>query len=518
MAFMTSPVTMRGVVAAALAALGVLSPAPGDAGGFLGVRGGKLLDGAGNPVVLRGFNVEFKDFKETLGEADVRAIAATGANSIRLNLDHRDLEAAPFVHREEGLALLDTVLDWCEKHGLLVVLDLHLAPGRQNPHDFVVHRERTFHFWEDSQFQERFFSLWEALAGRCAGRGVVAGYDLLNEGMPPTLEDYRRVMNAAAARIRARDANHVLVVEEAILPDGTKELVLIEDRNVLYSIHFFHPPAFSFYATTGERPITTYPGEMVAAGERIAETRSAPVPGAAEWREVRVAAAPPAGAEILEVRLASGGNGGTVWFDDVTLEVDGAPVDLPAPLVENGSFETDYPGFNWQTEGSCGGAAPGSARTGRRAFAFSDCLAPAAARSSPLPVGRGRHTLAAWQRSENATGTAYLSLAWHRRRVVATVDKASLRRRFDYALAFRERHGVPLHVGEFTAHRNPSPASSGRYLQDVLEIMESSGLHWSFWEYYSVYPGVGIHTGAPPRVVNETAFEVLRGALGQGRR
>lgn len=149
------------LAAAALAFLTGERSAPGEARGFLRVRGASLVDGAGNPVVLRGLNVEFKDFGSVLGGEDIRAISAMGANSIRLNLDYRDFELAPRRYRPEGFARLDTALDWCERHGLFAILDLHLAPGRQNGHDFVVHRERTFHLWESAEFQERL----------CAGPG-----------------------------------------------------------------------------------------------------------------------------------------------------------------------------------------------------------------------------------------------------------------------------------------------------------------------------------------------------------
>jgi hypothetical protein len=39
--------------------------------------------------------------------------------------------------------------------------------------------------------------------------------------------------------------------------------------------------------------------------------------------------------------------------------------------------------------------------------------------------------------------------------------------------------------------------------------MSEEKLHWSFWEYYSVYPGVGIFTGNTPYVINKTAFDIL---------
>jgi hypothetical protein len=39
--------------------------------------------------------------------------------------------------------------------------------------------------------------------------------------------------------------------------------------------------------------------------------------------------------------------------------------------------------------------------------------------------------------------------------------------------------------------------------------MRDENLHWSFWEYYSVYPGVGLFTGNFPRIIHQTAFDVL---------
>ncbi len=79
-----------------------------------------------------------------------------------------------------------------------------------------------------------------------------------------------------------------------------------------------------------------------------------------------------------------------------------------------------------------------------------------------------------------------------------------------YVLDFRKKHRVPIYIGEFTAHRNPSVGSAGRYLQDILDIFSVEGFHWSFWEYYSIYPGVGIFTGSPPELVNNEAWEVIK--------
>lgn len=487
----------------------------GNKTSFLRVNGDEIIDGEGNSVMLRGFNISFKDFRDVLGEKDIRNIADSGANSIRLVMDFRQFESAPFTYNQDSFSLLDFILDWCEKYGVYVILDMHLAPGIQNHHDFVVHRERSYEFWKKLEYQKRFYALWAELAKRYAGRTIIAGYDLLNEGAPPGAEEYRRVMNSAANAVRSFDKNHILIVEEAILPDWRKELISIDDRNTLYSIHFFYPPQFTFHTTTTERAITTYPGEMATHGEKIGETRTASVTGNNEWKKIGIKATPPEEAEILVVTISSEGNTGTVWFDDVSLEKDGLPMDLPAPLVPNNSFEVDYPGINWNTMGSGVVVTEKTSRTGRCSLAFSRCRTAAFAQSSPLEARKGNYSLTAWVRSEGATGDNYLSLSWHKRRILQRVDKNALTENMLYALRFKSRYHVPIYVGEFTAHANPSAGSALRYLRDLLGIMREGGLHWSYWTYYSEYPGIGIYTGNPSRLSRPEEMELLKREMGQ---
>jgi hypothetical protein len=319
-------------------------------------------------------------------------------------------------------------------------------------------------------------------------------------------------MKTAAKRIRSRDKNHILIIEEALLPDGRKELYPFPDRNTVYSIHFFYPSSFSFYVTTTERVSLTYPGAMSTSGEKFGEAKTKTVTGDSEWQQVSVRAIPPEGAELLQVNISSQGNAGTVWFDDIMLEVNGRAVELPAPLVSNNSFEVDYPGISWNTRGSCVSLTGKAARTGNFSLAFSGCRAPGSAVSSPLEVEQGEYRLSGWYRAEQATGENVLSLSWHKRRMLGQVDRNALLEQLGYALRFRSRHKVPLYVGEFTAHANPARESVVRYLQDLTSIMREEGLHWSFWEYYSEYPGVGLYT-KDLRLANPEARDVLKRSL-----
>lgn len=479
---------------------------------FLRVKGETILDALGKPILLRGFNVQFKHVKNELGEPDIKRIADWGGNSIRLVMDYRDFFVAPFKYNEANFILLDSLLKWCKKYSVFVILDMHLAPGIQNSHDFVVHRQTIFDFWSKEEHQERFYSLWEKIAERYAQENIVAGYDLLNEGAPPTGKDYIRIMSTTIKKIRSRDKNHILIIEEALLPDGRKELFIFPDKNTVYSIHFFYPSNFSLYITTTERVALTYPGAMTTFGEKISETKTGTMTGDNDWRQVSVRALPPEGAEVLLVNISSQGNSGTLWVDDIMLEVDGRPLELPAQLVSNNSFEIDYPGISWNTQGTCVSVTDKAARTGKFSLAFSDCQAPGSATSSPLEVAQGEYRLSGWYKAEQATGENVLTLSWHKRRRLGQVDKNTIREQLGYALRFKSLHKVPLYVGEFTAHANPAKESVVKYLQDLTGIMRDEGLHWSFWEYYSEYPGVGLYTG-DLRLANPESLDVLKRSL-----
>lgn len=495
----------------ALGALGFPGCIRRDNSDYLRVGGDRILDASGAPVLLHGFNVGFRDFKTILGEEDIGRIASLGGNSIRLWFEYADFEEAPYEYRREGFALLDAILDWCGKYGVYAVLCNHRAPGGQNPHDFVVQGD-SYTFWEDGENQERFYALWAGFARRYASRKMLAGYDLLNEGVPPSIKAYTAIMNRAAQAVRAYDENHMLVVEEARLPTKNgQQLVLlpIDDKNTLYSVHFFYPPQFTFYATTNTRTVTTYPGEMSVAGETIAETRTPGVSGSHDWRKVTLKAAPPPGAEILLVKLISRNNEGKVWFDDIQLKGESEVIGLPAPLVSNPSFEINHSGFNWETKGSGVRVTEGVSRTGKHSLMFSETK-DAIAQSSPIAVEKSEYYLAAWVKAENATGDNYLALSWHKRRVIAKLDKAALEAKLRYAITFKNSRKVPLFVGEFTAHANPYKGSAVNYLRDVLEIMREQGLHWSYWSYYSHLPGIGLYTGNERHLSRPEALKLLK--------
>ncbi len=189
----------------------------------LSVRGDKIVDGSGQPVILRGYNIGgwmnmenfltgypgtesqhrrvlrrvlgpelydafFEEFMTVFFDhADARYLASLGMNSVRIPFNYRHFEddARPFELKESGFALLDRAVRHCQQHGLYAVLDFHALPGSQNQHWHSDNETHKAGFWVYRHFADRVVHLWEALAARYRGNAMVAGYNIMNEPADP---------------------------------------------------------------------------------------------------------------------------------------------------------------------------------------------------------------------------------------------------------------------------------------------------------------------------------------------
>lgn len=264
--------------AALLAGAGQLAAAPEVAGalpaGFVHRSGTRLLDGNGAQLTLKGVNVggwllwegwiwgggydaeselmanltglvgspraqQFRTdvHNNFVTQADFNAIAALGYNAVRVPFNHSllDDDSAPYTYKASGWAVLDNVVRWAEQANLYVVLDLHAAPCGQST--YFIHDPGPTTLWDSASCQDRTVALWRAIAQRYATRGAVAGYDLLNEPIPPSgaalVSMYQRII----AAIRQVDRNHLVIVEGA---DFAKDFSMFTgplDANQAYSFH-----------------------------------------------------------------------------------------------------------------------------------------------------------------------------------------------------------------------------------------------------------------------------------------
>jgi hypothetical protein len=157
---------------------------------------------------------------------DIKKMADLGYNSVRIPFNWRVLmedEPGEIIFKEDGLALLDNCIDWCEEYHIYAFLDLHGAPGGQTGANIDDSADNLPRLFTDRDYWDKGIALWEKLAERYAGRWIVGGYDLLNEPLrtasaerpdtahlvPKLAEFYEE----AIAAIRKIDKKHLFSIE-----------------------------------------------------------------------------------------------------------------------------------------------------------------------------------------------------------------------------------------------------------------------------------------------------------------
>lgn len=195
-----------------------------------------------------------------LAEDDIRFLKECGCTVIRLPLNYRHFEddAKPFTYLEAGFKRLDGMVDLCEKYGVYVILDLHSVQGWQNSDWHCDNGSRYSLFWDTPHYQDRYVALWEEMARRYAGRGAVAGYDVMNEplcnaatGRYFPADRYARdwdkingVFRRVVGAIRKVDPGHILFLEGDYFASLFEGFDPPYDANLAYSSHNYNRAGF----------------------------------------------------------------------------------------------------------------------------------------------------------------------------------------------------------------------------------------------------------------------------------
>jgi endoglucanase len=260
----------------------------------LSVRGDNIVDSSGTTVRLRGTCVggwmNMEDFitghpgaehalratlADVLGpsratffvnrlldyffaEPDVAFLRSIDANVVRIALNYRHFEsdADPFAYMEAGYGRLDQAVEWCARHGVYVILDLHAVQGWQNTDWHSDNANRASLFWEHRQFQDRFVALWVELARRYAGNPTIAGYNVMNEPASnsprgrfndnhrPWWDRINAVYRRAVDEIRKVDPDHIIFLEGDYYSRLFRGLDAPFADNLVYSSHNYNSAGF----------------------------------------------------------------------------------------------------------------------------------------------------------------------------------------------------------------------------------------------------------------------------------
>ena len=151
------------------------------------------------------------------------------------------------------------VLPCARRHGMKVVVDLHVAPGGRDD-------SGQMNMLAEPQYAEAFVDCWRRIATRFRGNAdAIYGYDLINE--PSQVEfcecGYWDVQRKAAEVVRAIDPDTTIIIEsnQWDSPGAFFGLGALDMDNVIYQAHMYLPFEFTHQGVNGMKRGFRYPDE-----------------------------------------------------------------------------------------------------------------------------------------------------------------------------------------------------------------------------------------------------------------
>lgn len=172
-------------------------------------------------------------------ERDIEQISAWGLDHVRLPVDYECVRSDDGQYLESGFETIGKCIDWCEKYGLNVVLDLHKTPG------FSFDAEKNALFG-NPEFEGIFLWLWEEFSFRFGRRKNIA-FELLNEVIDENSEHWNR-LSAMAINVIRNNAPDIPIILGGAQWNSFHTLKLLEkpdDGNIVYNFHFYEPFLFT---------------------------------------------------------------------------------------------------------------------------------------------------------------------------------------------------------------------------------------------------------------------------------
>ncbi|MEP2276727.1 MAG: carbohydrate-binding protein [Reichenbachiella sp.] len=194
-----------------------------------------------------------------LTQQGISDLKALGYNSVRVPFNYNMFWDGSAV-TNHGFQYFDRVIEFCRNEGMYVMLDMHAAPGYQNPGDHsdnvnsnASQPRETVTFWDGNNV-EIASTVWRHIANYYKNEPVVWGYDLINEPVPQPGREFELMASMIAMRnaIREVDSNHIIIAEGSWWGSDMQKLDWMDpetqnqsgidyrwDNNMVYQTHHY---------------------------------------------------------------------------------------------------------------------------------------------------------------------------------------------------------------------------------------------------------------------------------------
>ena len=185
-----------------------------------------------------------KERYENFIKADAfKQIKEWGLDHVRVPVDYNLVETKEGDYIEEGFHYIDLAIQWSREYDLNMILDLHKTYGFSFDEG---HGESGF--FENEEYQERFYRLWEEFARRYGNVGDHLAFEILNEVTEKEYCDlWNEISKKCIAKIRAIAPDVKILIggyynnSIEALPD----LLPPYDENIIYNFHCYEPLIFT---------------------------------------------------------------------------------------------------------------------------------------------------------------------------------------------------------------------------------------------------------------------------------
>ncbi|MFP4417012.1 MAG: glycoside hydrolase family 5 protein [Chitinivibrionales bacterium] len=177
-------------------------------------------------------------------EDDIRRIADWGMDHIRLPVDYPLLENDGFTghFNMEGFGWIEKAIDWCDRHGLNMILDMHCLPGHHFQHEYLEYNT----IWDsDSPHRRRSVNIWKFLAHSVQAPHVV--FELLNEPVAPVDEQWNSLADQLHRAIREQNKTQWIMIGSNRWNHAHtfRTLHPVDDPAIMYTFHLYEPFLFT---------------------------------------------------------------------------------------------------------------------------------------------------------------------------------------------------------------------------------------------------------------------------------
>ncbi|BEU01290.1 hypothetical protein OAG1_00900 [Agarivorans sp. OAG1] len=485
----------------------------------LRVDGRFIVNGKGEKVRLKGVAFGNEVWANTRipsqhhNEQDYIRLKEMGFNSIRFYLNYQTFESdsAPYKYHQSGWDWLDKNVQWAEKHGIYLVLNIHVPQGgfQSNGAGDAL--------WDKRENQLRLISLWQAIAKRYQGHPNVAALDLLNEPVTTrSKQQWEDLANELVTAIRQVNQQQMIFVERLLAVknqwqiDEQQNFFKLADPNVVYQYHFYEPMAFSHQQASWLRQYqvpASYPDpdRLKVIGSPSwygAQFDNPTISADSDWQFVegkKLQLQDPK-VDLIYPALVSANNAGDSWFKQVVIN-EYAPdgKQLLREVKIDLSQHADW--YLWSANQR--GRSQHLRQGGEDILQISETTSDANNGSSQqfvVPKVGHFYQISGWvkTRGTGAASRVQLRLDFQNGlKDIVAWDKQLIEKMIEPMERWGEQHQVPLYLGEFGCIRGCFEQQRGglQWVSDVLDVVDQYQTHFNFHSYhedaFALYYGYG---------------------------